>query len=96
MQTYRQAANVDVRNGGAGTPTAAAAAATVDAVLADTLIMLIAEPNAVVTPLLLHAHQPEGVGGKEEELEAKARPHGTRVQKLRAVEWRRAHATGAN
>lgn len=94
MQTYRQAANVDVRNGGAGTPTAAAA--TVDAVLADTLIMLIAEPNAVVTPLLLHAHQPEGVGGKEEELEAKARPQGTRIQKLRAVEWRRAHATGAN
>lgn len=95
MQTYRQAANVDVRNGGAGTPTAAAAA-TVDAVLADTLIMLIAEPNAVVKPLLLHAHQPEGVGGKEEELEAKGRPHGTRVQKLRAVEWRRAHASGAN
>lgn len=94
MQTYRQAANVDVRNGGAGTPTAAAA--TVDAVLADTLIMLIAEPNAVVTPLLLHAHQPEGVGGKEEELEAEALPHRTRVQKLRAVEWRRAHASGAN
>lgn len=93
MQTYRQAANVDVRNGGAGTPTAAAAAATVNAVLADTLIMLIAEPNAVVTPLLLHAHQPEGVGGKE--LEAEALP-GTRVQKLRAVEWRRAHASGAN
>lgn len=88
MQTYRQAANVDVRNGGAGTP-AAAAAATVNAVLADTLIMLIAEPNAVVTPL--HAHQPEGVGGKEVE----ALP-GTRVQKLRAVEWRRAHASGAN
>lgn len=93
MQTYRQAANVDVRNGGAGTPTAAA---TGNAVLADTLIMLIAEPNAVVTPLLLHAHQPEGVGGKEEELEAEALPHGTRVQKLRAVEWRRAHASGAN
>lgn len=95
MQTYRQAANVDVRNGGAGTPTAAAAA-TVNAVLADTLIMLIAEPNAVVTPLLLHAHQPEGVGGKEEELEAEALPHGTRVQKLRAVEWQRTHASGAN
>lgn len=94
MQTYRQAANVDVRNGGAGTPTAAAAA--VNAVLADTLIMLIAEPNTVVTPLLLHAHQPEAVGGKEEELEAEALPHGTRVQKLRAVEWRRAHASGAN